>query len=138
MGGRYIDFTAPDFNGKSIKLSEQIQGKVALIDLWASWCGPCRRKAKSMIPVYEAYKNKGFTIVGVAREENLSDGVNAAKMDKYSWLNLIELNDKEKIWAKYGVDNSGGSTLLVDKNGIILAIDPTDKEVTAILDKLLK
>lgn len=91
-----------------------------------------------MIPVYEAYKNKGFTIVGVAREENLSDGVNAAKMDKYSWLNLIELNDKEKIWAKYGVDNSGGSTLLVDKNGIILAIDPTDKEVTAILDKLLK
>jgi len=91
-----------------------------------------------MIPVYEAYKDKGFTIVGIARESNLTDGVNAAKKDKYPWLNLIELKDKGKIWEKYGVDNSAGASFLVDKNGIILAIDPTDKEVTAILEKLLK
>jgi thiol-disulfide isomerase/thioredoxin len=138
VGGRYIDFTAPDFKGKPMKLSEQIQGKVALIDLWASWCGPCRKQAKSMIPVYEAYKNKGFTIVGVAREENIANGVNAAQKDKYPWLNLIELKDKGKIWEKYGVGNSGGGTFLVDKDGIILAKDPTDEEVKTFLEKLLK
>jgi thiol-disulfide isomerase/thioredoxin len=137
VGKPYVDFSAPSFSGKLTKLSEQIQGKVALIDLWASWCAPCRKKAKSMIPVYEAYKDKGFMIVGIARESTLADGVNAAKKDKYPWLNLIELKDKGKIWEKYNM-TSAGASFLVDKNGIILAIDPTDKEVTAILEKLLK
>lgn len=137
VGGSYKDFTAPDFAGKQVKLSEQINGKVALIDLWASWCGPCRKRAKSIIPVYEVYKDKGFTVVGVARENALSNGVKAAEKDKYPWINLIELKDAGKIWSKYGIDNAGGSTFLVDKNGIILAINPTDDEVRVILEKLL-
>ena len=138
VGGFYIDFVAPNFTGQPVRLSEQIKGKVALIDLWASWCGPCRKSAKSMIPVYEAYKDKGFTIVGVARESEPTAGVNAAKKDKYPWLNLIELKDKGKIWEKYSVGNGGGGRFLVDRNGIILATDPTAEEVKTILDKLLK
>jgi len=138
VGGSYIDFVAPNFTGQPVRLSEQIKGKVALIDLWASWCGPCRKSAKEMIPVYEAYKDKGFTIVGVARESEFENGVNAAKMDKYPWLNLIELKDKGKIWRKYGAGNAGGATFLVDKNGIILAINPSAEEVKVILDKELK
>ena len=138
IGGKYIDFTAPDFEGNMITLSEQIKGKVALIDLWASWCGPCRRSSISMIPVYEEYKDKGFTVVGIAREAQLSSAVGAAKKDGYPWLNLVELNDKNKIWEKYGAGNSGGSTFLVDRDGTILAIHPTDKEVRDILDNILK
>lgn len=97
IGGSFIDFTAPDFSGDSVRLSEQIKGKVALIELWASWCGPCRRSAKSMIAVYEAFKDKGFTVVGIARERELSAGINAAIKDGYPWLNLIELEDAGKI-----------------------------------------
>jgi len=137
VGSSYVDFTAPDFTGKSIRLSEQVKGKVALIDLWASWCLPCRRTSKSMIPLYEAYKDKGFTIVGIARENELAIGIAAAKKDKYPWLNLIELKDKGRIWEKYNIQKVAGGTFLVDKNGIILAIDPTDVEVKTILDKLL-
>lgn len=137
VGSSYIDFTTPDFNGKPVRLSEQIKGKMALIDLWASWCLPCRRSSISMIPVYEAYKDKGFTIVGIARENELAIGMAAAKKDKYPWLNLIELKDKGRIWEKYNIQSVAGGTFLVDKNGIILAINPTDEEVKTILDKLL-
>lgn len=138
VGGSFIDFTAPDFSGDSVRLSEQIKGKVALIDLWASWCGPCRSSAKSMIPVYEEYKNKGFTVIGIARERELSAGINAAQKDGYPWLNLVELEDAGKIWEKYGLGNSGGGSFLVDQNGKILAIRPTAEEVKAKLDELLK
>ena len=138
IGGKYIDFSAPDFNGNIVTLSEQIKGKVALIDLWASWCGPCRRASISMIPVYEEYKNKGFNIVGVARESERSRAVNAAKKDGYPWINLIELNDRNKIWERYGIGNGGGSTFLIDRDGTILAIHPTAKEVRDIVENKLK
>ena len=55
-GGHYVDFEAPDLEGCKVKLSDVIKGKVAIIDLWASWCMPCRAKAKAMIPLYEKYK----------------------------------------------------------------------------------
>lgn len=90
-----------------------------------------------MIPVYEKYKDKGFTIVGVARERDAEDMRRAVKKDKYPWLNLLELRDRAKIWQHYGIGNSGGNTFLVDPEGKILAIHPTAEEVRAILEKEL-
>ncbi len=138
VGGKYHDFTAPDINGKEHTLSEEIKGKYALIDLWASWCGPCRRTSMSMIPVYEAYKDKGFTIVGVARETNVKNMARAVEKDKYPWLNLVELNDKVHIWEYYGIGNAAGGTFLVAPDGTILAVSPTAEEVKTILEKKLR
>lgn len=137
VGDRFIDFTAPDAQGKMHMLSEEIKGKVALIDLWASWCGPCRRASMSMIPLYESYKDKGFTVVGVARERLQKNMESAIKKDGYPWLCLLELNDAGKIWEKYGVALGGGSIFMVDKEGKILAINPSAEEVKAILEKML-
>ena len=137
VGGHYIDFTAPDLAGNDHTLSEKIEGKVALIDFWASWCGPCRRLSKSMIPVYEKYKDRGFTIVGVARERDAEAMRKAIGRDKYPWLNLIELNDRIKLWNNYGM-RGGGNKFLVDRDGTILAIDPKPEKLEAILKEKLK
>lgn len=138
IGSKYIDFEEPTVNGKIVKVSEKINGKVALIDLWASWCGPCRALSISMIPIYEKYKDKGFTIIGVACEyKNLDDFKMAIERDKYPWLNLIELDNQNKIWEKYNVAGAGGKTFLVDSKGYIIAIHPTAEEVDKILQELL-
>ena len=118
-------------------LSKEIEGKVALIDLWASWCGSCRRTSKSMIPLYEKYKERGFTVVGVARESKREDMERALARDGYPWLNLLELQDEHKIWERYGVSRAGGITVLVDRDGIILAVSPTAEEVERILQEKL-
>jgi len=128
-GVPFIDFTAVDFTGKPIKFSELISGKPAVLHLWASWCGPCRKKGIELIPVYEEFRDKGFVVIGVAREKSISTAEAAVKLDKYPWKNLVELNDAEQIWVKYGIGNAGGSVFLIDENGAIVAVSPSIDEI---------
>ena len=83
-----------------------------------------------LIPVYEEFRDKGFVVIGVARERNTSAAAEAAiKLDKYTWENLVEINDKEQIWAKYGIGNAAGSDFLIDEKGNILAVAPSIEEI---------
>jgi peroxiredoxin len=139
IGGEFIDFTLPDLQGNSITLSTAIKGKIALIDLWATWCGPCIATSRSMIPVYNEFKNSGFTIIGVANEIDNTDKLRMTlEREKFPWLNLVEINNQNAIWAKYGIPNAAGGTFLVDKDGKILAVSPSAEEVRNILTKKLK
>ena len=133
VGNKFIDFSLPDLEGNMHQLSKEIEGKYAIIDLWASWCGPCIMGSRELIPVYEEFKDKGFTILGVAREfRSTDDMARRIEQEGFSWLNLVELDDSNNIWLQYGVAG-GGRKFLVDDKGIILAIDPQPREVREIL-----
>jgi peroxiredoxin len=132
-GSKFIDFTASDMKGESVRLSERIAGKPTVLHLWASWCGPCRKKGKELISVYEEFRNTGFVVIGVAREKSISTAEAAIKQDKYPWENLVELNDAEQIWVKYGIGNAGGSIFLIDEKGIIVAVAPSIDEIRSFL-----
>jgi thiol-disulfide isomerase/thioredoxin len=135
-GDPYIDFTAVDFDGKFVKLSERIAGKPAVLHLWASWCGYCRRDGLELIPVYEEFRDKGFVIIGVARERGSSSAAEAAvKLHKYPWENLVEIDDAGLIWNKYGMGGAGGCKFLIDEKGIIVAINPSVEEIRNFLNK---
>lgn len=137
-GGRYVEFEAPDLNGNMVNITDQIRGKVALIDLWASWCAPCRKKAKTMIPLYEEYRDRGFVVVGVAREfKNTDNLLTAIEKDGYPWLQLVEMDDSRQIWTRYMLGNAGGGVFLIDRDGTILAVNPTAEQVREVLQERL-
>ena len=137
IGSQYIDFEAPDLDGQMHKLSDMVKdAEVVLLDLWASWCGPCRKASIEMIPLYEQYKDKGFVIIGVARETgNTQNMQDAIKKDGYKWPQLVELDDRANIWAKYGCNNAAGRRILFDAQGKIIAFDPTIEQLTAEVEK---
>ena len=133
-GRPYIDYTVRNTDGQLVPISTLIQGKVALIDLWASWCGPCRRHSIAMIPVYEKYKDKGFTVVAIAREQKADAMQKAMERDGYPWPSLLELNDENQVWRKNGAGNGGGAMYLIDRDGTILSTS-TDAEELELLIK---
>lgn len=138
VGGTYIDFSAPDLNGNIIKLNDQIDGKIALIDLWSTWCSPCILLSRSLIPVYEEFKDMGFTIIGIGANKDKNEIVKMIEKEDYPWTNLVEVDNENKIWAKYGISNWGGSTFLIDKDGTIISISPSVDEIRNILIEKLK
>ena len=71
-------FLAPDFElktttGESVKLSD-LRGQAVLVNLWATWCPPCRAEMQSIEKVYQDYKDQGFTVLAVnmTRQDQLS------------------------------------------------------------------
>ena len=136
-GKPYIDYNVRNTDDQMVPISSLIRGKVALIDLWASWCGPCRRHSKAMIPVYERYKDKGFTVIAIARERKREDMENAAKKDGYPWQSLLELNDENDVWRKNGAGNGGGAMFLIDRDGTILSTSTDAEELEPLIKKAL-
>jgi peroxiredoxin len=62
-------FLAPDFElktpaGESITLSD-LQGQAVLVNLWATWCPPCRAEMQSIEKLYREYKDQGFTVLAI-------------------------------------------------------------------------
>lgn len=65
------ELTALD--GSKFKLADY-QGKIVLVNLWATWCGPCRAEIPDLIKVSEEYKAKGVEVIGITNENPERDG----------------------------------------------------------------
>jgi thiol-disulfide isomerase/thioredoxin len=106
--------------GKIISLSS-LQGKVVLIDFWASWCAPCRKEMPNVVKLYNQYKDKGFTVYSVSLDEDPKAWKEAIKADGMTWPNHVsDLSGwKSPMPQLYGFQGIP-YTVLVDKDGKIL------------------
>ena len=59
------DFTLPDIHGKPISLS-QFRGKIVFLNIWATWCGPCRTEMPAMEKLYQKFKKEDFIMLAVS------------------------------------------------------------------------
>ena len=121
------DFTLPNQNNQSISLSD-FKNKVVLIDFWASWCKPCRMENPKLVKLYEKYSNNDFEIISVSldgtarQQDSKSAWLKAIKDDNLSaWIHLSELKGWETYVRELYNFNSIPYTVLVDKEGKIVA-----------------
>ena len=117
-GMPYIDITGTDAEGKRIALSDFIgKGNYVLMDIWASWCGPCKGEIPNLARLHNQYKDKGLTVIGIFvwdKQENLKKAMDS---EGIIWPQIF---DKEnKSIQMYGIDGIP-HIILFSPNGTIL------------------
>ncbi|MEV6053088.1 TlpA disulfide reductase family protein [Streptomyces sp. NPDC052107] len=135
---------APDLSGKTIDGKTLdvagYKGQVVVINVWGSWCGPCREEAQYFAKVSKQYEGKGVQFVGInTRDTSTTPAVAFEKEHGISYPSLYDPTGKLMLRFKKGTLNPQliPSTLVIDKQGKVAARALEALDDTALL-KMLK
>jgi peroxiredoxin len=137
-----LNQTAPDLamqspDGKTIKISD-FRGKYLLVDFWASWCMPCRAENPNVVAMFNKYKNKNFTILGVSLDRDKDAWTQAIMKDGLTWNHMSDL----KQWGSAAVQayhfNGIPFNVLIDPSGKIIADNLRGSDLDQKLAEVLK
>lgn len=139
VGQKFTDFSMLTPEGKPIKLSDYAgKGKYVLIDFWASWCGPCRQEMPNLVKAYAQYKSKGFEIIGVSLDKDGKSWKGGIQKLNITWPQMSDLKYWDCAGSKLYAIRSIPHTVLLDKEGKIIARGLHGEELQAKLAELIK
>ena len=133
-----IDLKLDLLNGNTFHISEQ-EGKVLLINIWATWCKPCHEETPDLVDLYNEYKEEGFVILGVSTDEK-GKKVVPDFVDKYNVPYPIYIDKNKKVEEVYGPYMAIPTTYIINKDGLVRYFATgavTKKELEPRIKKLL-
>ena len=134
IGNPAPKFTLVSSLGDTYSLDDY-KGKVIYLDLWASWCGPCRAEMPSFKILHERYKNDNrIAFLSIAVHDGINEWRKALEEDKPEWTQLL---DKDGIVWKSYVANTIPKFILIDKQGNIVNFDAPRPSSGEEIEKLL-
>ena len=131
-GNRFRDFEAIDYiTGKPTTLGEKIAGHLAVVDFWASWCGPCRKEIlETLKPLHEKYADSGLVVIGVDIWDKIEDHDQAVKELGIQYPQIVDTihDNAGLLYGLKGVPY----VLLINQKGTIIGNFRGEKLIDAV------
>ena len=120
LGKPLPPFQMTALNGKSVN-NATIKGHPAVIDFWATWCGPCAKASPVMEGLFEEFGSRGLMVIGAdGLEDTMGPGPAKAYATKHSY-NYLFTHSNDKLMDEWGV--TGVPTIIfVDRTGKVAKV----------------
>ena len=145
IGTKAPEISLATVDGEMMKLS-QLQGKLVLINFWASWCAPCRKKSPDLRAIFNEYQDadfedgeKGFEIFNVSLDKNEIGWKNSIRNDSVGdFINVGDMKGWNCTAAKTYNIRRIPTSLLLDGTGKIIAINLHTRDLEKKLKRMEK
>lgn len=118
VGFKAPAFTARNLKGNRVQLADY-KGKVVILNLWATWCGPCRVEMPGLENLYRRYRTQGLEILAVSLDKGSSEKVQTFT-DEYRLSFPVLLDPDREVESRYHTLTIP-TTYVIDKKGMIVA-----------------
>ncbi|MFY9253850.1 MAG: TlpA disulfide reductase family protein [Fuerstiella sp.] len=114
-----FDFDLVDVDGKPLKLAD-LKGQVCIVDVWGTWCPPCRQEIPIFVKLQEKYRKYGFKMIGLNQERGPSAEANAATVTEFMANNSMNYPCamiSDEVMAQIPEFQGFPTTLFIDHHG---------------------
>ncbi|MBN1300509.1 MAG: TlpA family protein disulfide reductase [Melioribacteraceae bacterium] len=108
-----------EFSGSTLKLSDY-QGKIIILDFWATWCAPCRKAIPELIELGNEYEDKGVQVIGITMDDTDQKSNVEKFIDEFE-IDYPVVWGNESIIYKYGGIQTIPTSFIIDKNGKVIS-----------------
>lgn len=123
VGDEFPDLKLPSISKDTLSIKDNLGTKLTIIDLWASWCAPCRKENRDILtPLWDDYNEQGLQIIAYGLESSVSSWEEAVNRDGANrWLQTSDLQGDDAPFLKKIRVQTIPANFILDKNGVVIA-----------------
>ena len=145
-------FDIPAIEGGKLTESD-FKGRLLVVDVWGTWCGPCRQIIPHLVELYTRYKSRGVEVVGISAEPGADYETAVRRVREFArelgityklgMLNEDVYDEIQKVMHYEGEHFTVPTTIVLDREGVIIARYPgyffgQEKEIGELIEQRLK